>query len=189
MPLARRRPHPALLPAPPSRSRKTWQVVSGCRLPEARSRCTAPTSRSVAPPEPFACSPVGLAAVDAGSRTWWARPGLEVRRGRLTIAGRDAEALAREHGTPLYAHDCVRVQEQAQALEGALDRAELAHRVRLALKAQRDPDLLRSLRERVPFVGMDVCSPGELRWALDHGWAPQEISYTGTNLSERDLDD
>jgi diaminopimelate decarboxylase len=35
---------------------------------------------------------------------------------------------------------------------------------------------------------MDVCSPGELRWALDHGWEPSEISYTGTNLSERDLD-
>ena len=35
---------------------------------------------------------------------------------------------------------------------------------------------------------MDVCSPGELRWALDHGWEPSEISYTGTNVSARDLD-
>jgi diaminopimelate decarboxylase len=35
---------------------------------------------------------------------------------------------------------------------------------------------------------MDVCSPGEIRWALDHGWEPSEISYTGTNLSEDDLD-
>ena len=35
---------------------------------------------------------------------------------------------------------------------------------------------------------MDVCSPGEIRWALDHGWETQEISYTGTNLSGRDLD-
>src|SRR5439155_1003404 len=25
-------------------------------------------------------------------------------------------------------------------------------------------------------------------WALRHGWRPDEISYTGTNLSERDLD-
>ena len=29
---------------------------------------------------------------------------------------------------------------------------------------------------------------GELRLALDLGWEPSEISYTGTNLSERDLD-
>ena len=35
---------------------------------------------------------------------------------------------------------------------------------------------------------MDVCSPGEIRWAMDHGWLPEEISYTGTNVSERDLD-
>ncbi len=35
---------------------------------------------------------------------------------------------------------------------------------------------------------MDVCSPGEIRWAFDHGWEPAEISYTGTNLSARDLD-
>ena len=45
--------------------------------------------------------------------TWWDRPGLEVRAGRLSIAGRDAESIAREHGTPLYAHDLVRVEEQA----------------------------------------------------------------------------
>jgi diaminopimelate decarboxylase len=35
---------------------------------------------------------------------------------------------------------------------------------------------------------MDVCSPGEIRWAIDHGWKAEEISYTGTNMSTRDLD-
>jgi diaminopimelate decarboxylase len=120
--------------------------------------------------------------------TWWARPGLDVRDGRLRIAGRDAESLAREHGTPLYVHDGVRVEEQATALRDALDGAGLQGRVRLALKAQREPDLLRFVRERAPFVGIDACSPGEVRWALDHGWTSSEISYTGTNLSEADLD-
>ncbi len=125
--------------------------------------------------------------------TWWARPGLEVRDGRLTIAGRDAESIAREHGTPVYVHDLVRVEEQVRALQRGLTRAGLLHRVRLALKAQREPAFLRFLRRLGPpgspeSVGMDVCSPGELRWALDHGWEPSEISYTGTNLSERDLD-
>jgi diaminopimelate decarboxylase len=126
--------------------------------------------------------------------TWWTRPGLEVRGGRLAIAGRDAESIAREHGTPIYVHDLVRVQEQVRALQGGLAGAGLRHRVRFALKAQREPAFLRFLRALGPpgtpeSVGMDVCSPGELRWALDHGWQPAEISYTGTNLSERDLDD
>jgi diaminopimelate decarboxylase len=126
--------------------------------------------------------------------TWWTRPGLEVRRGRLAIAGRDAESIAREHGTPIYVHDLVRVEEQVRALQGSLAGAGLRHRVRFALKAQREPAFLRFLRALGPSgtresVGMDVCSPGELRWALDHGWEPSEISYTGTNLSERDLDE
>jgi diaminopimelate decarboxylase len=37
-------------------------------------------------------------------------------------------------------------------------------------------------------VGIDACSPGEVLRALECGWRPDEISYTGTNISERDLD-
>jgi diaminopimelate decarboxylase len=122
-----------------------------------------------------------------GERTWWVRPGLDVRDGRLTIAGRDAEHIAREHGTPLFAYDLERAREQAEALRDAFAAADVRGVVRYALKAQREPGFLRFLRERAPFVGIDVCSPGELEWALQQGWEPGEISYTGTNLSERDL--
>lgn len=120
-------------------------------------------------------------------RMWWSRPGLDVRGGRLYVAGRDAELLARK-GTPAYVHDLVRVEEQATSLGDALDGAGLRGVVRLALKAQREPELLAFLRERTPWVGIDACSPGEITWALGHGWAPPEISYTGTNLSDRELD-
>jgi len=119
---------------------------------------------------------------------WWARPGLDVVGGRLRVAGRDAEQLARTHRTPLYVYDLQRVREQAIALQDALTGAGLEPRVRLALKAQREPALLNFLRHRAPFIGVDVCSPGEIEWALEHGWMPSEVSYTGTNLSERDLD-
>lgn len=111
----------------------------------------------------------------------------------MTIAGRDAEKLARTHGTPVYVHDLVRVEEQARALQGAIAEVGLRGRVRLALKAQREPQLLRFLRAlgapgSPDSVAMDVCSPGEVMWALEHGWEPSEISYTGTNVSDRDLD-
>lgn len=130
---------------------------------------------------------------NGNARTWWNRPGLDVRGGRLFVAGRDAEALAREHGTPLYAHDLERVREQVRALQSAFERAALDGRVRLALKAQHEPELLRFVRGlggpgSPQSVGMDVCSPRELEWAVVHGWRPDEISYTGTNLSDRDLD-
>ena len=63
------------------------------------------------------------------------------------MAGRDAEELARTHGTPLYVYDLVRVQEQARALQDAFAGVGLDALVRLALKAQREPDLLTFVRE------------------------------------------
>lgn len=103
------------------------------------------------------------------------------------MAGRDAEEIARTSGTPTYVHDLMRVLEQATALRDAFDGAGLPGVVRLALKAQREPRLLSFLRERAPDLGVDVCSPGEVDWALAHGWSPADISYTGTNVTDRDL--
>ena len=37
-------------------------------------------------------------------------------------------------------------------------------------------------------VGIDACSPGEVEYALARGFEPEEISHTGTNVSDRDLD-
>jgi diaminopimelate decarboxylase len=120
-------------------------------------------------------------------RAWWERPGLEIRDGRLTIAGRDAETIARECGTPVFAYDLARIAEQARGLESAFERLGQPFRLRLALKAQRDPSVLAAVRG-LGTVGIDAASPGEVRHALAHGWASEEISYTGTNLSDRDLD-
>ncbi|HZD79407.1 MAG TPA: diaminopimelate decarboxylase [Actinomycetota bacterium] len=124
---------------------------------------------------------------------WWTHPGLQVRDGRLLVAGRDAQGLSRDHGTPLYVYDLARIGEQAAALQGAFARRGVPFRLRLALKAQRDPAVLGYLRSlarpgSARGVGLDVCSPGELAHGLRHGWRPEEISYTGTNVSERDLD-
>jgi diaminopimelate decarboxylase len=123
----------------------------------------------------------------------WEHEGMRVAGGRLLVAGRDAEELAQEHGTPLYVFDVTRVAEQARALRDALARAGLTPRVRLALKAQRAPEVLAALRAlgapgSPGAVGIDACSPGEVLHALDNGFTAAEISFTGTNVSERDLD-
>ena len=138
-----------------------------------------------------------LLAEDAGLRVtgtpWWVRPGLETQDGRLAIAGRDAEELAREHGTPLYAYDLVRFAENARDLQAALARTELPYVVRFALKANREPEVLAVLRSlgapgSPDAVGIDACSPGEVVRAIENGWRPDEISFTGTNVSDRDFD-
>ena len=120
----------------------------------------------------------------------WEHEGVRVQGGRLLVAGRDAERLAREHGTPLYVFDVMRVADQARALRDALARAGLTPRVRLALKAQRAPEILAALRAlgEPGAIGIDACSPGEVLHALDNGFTAAQISFTGTNMSERDLD-
>ena len=121
------------------------------------------------------------------------RPGLDIDGGRLRIAGRDAEAQARELGTPAFVYDLDRFGENVRALGDAFARAGLTVRQRFALKANREPEVLAALRalggpgER-GSIGIDACSPGEVSHALEHGWRAEEISFTGTNVSERDLD-
>jgi len=125
---------------------------------------------------------------------WWVRPGLDIdAAGRLRIVGRDAEALAREHGTPLFAYDRTRFTENARRLQSALAATGVPFRVRFALKANPLPEILEVFRAlgapgTPESVGIDACSPGEVERAIACGWQPDEISFTGTNVSERDLD-
>jgi diaminopimelate decarboxylase len=125
---------------------------------------------------------------------WWVRPGLDIDDGgRLRIAGHDAEALARECGTPLFVYDRTRFAESARVLQAALARTGVPYRLRFALKANPLPEVLAIFRGlgapgTPDSVGIDACSPGEVERALACGWRADEISYTGTNVSERDLD-
>jgi diaminopimelate decarboxylase len=124
---------------------------------------------------------------------WWVRPGLGIEAGRLTIAGQDAEALAREHGTPLFVYDLTRFGENARRFQAALADGGLAYRLRFALKANPEPKVLAVFRGlgapgSAASVGIDACSPGEVERAIECGWRADEISFTGTNVSERDLD-
>jgi diaminopimelate decarboxylase len=124
---------------------------------------------------------------------WWIRPGLDVDDGRLAIAGHDAETLARDQGTPLFAYDLARFAENARALQAAFARTGVPFHLRFALKANPMPEILSVFRGLGPpgtpdSVGIDACSPGEVLRALACGWQADEISYTGTNVSDRDLD-
>ena len=127
--------------------------------------------------------------VTATDRTgpWWARTGLTAAHGRLLFAGHDAEHIAREYGTPLYVYDPQRLAANVGRVQSAFERAGVRHRVHYALKANRHPAYLSQLRS-LGSVGIDACSPQEVSLALVSGWGPDEISYTGTNVSDRDLD-
>ncbi len=133
------------------------------------------------------------ASIAGAPPTWWRRPGCEVVDGHLSLNGADLEALAREHGTPLFVYDLARPVESMRSLQAALTRAGMPWTTRFALKSCPDPRILAVLRGlgapgTPESVGIDACSPGEVSHALANGWEPFEISHTGTNVSERDLD-
>lgn len=153
------------------------------------SAATPATTPSAGTPAPGTAS----AAASTAAPTWWRRPGLDVVDGRLTLNGADLEALVHEHGTPLFVHDLARPRENVRTLQAALARTGLPFVTRFALKSCPDPRILAVLRAlgapgTPESVGIDACSPGEVTHALAHGWEPEEISHTGTNVSERDLD-
>lgn len=139
-------------------------------------------------------SPIDPAGGPWPAPRWWRNGGLDVSpSGRLTLNGADLDALVREHGAPLFVYDLARPVENMRALQAALRRSGLPYRTRFALKSNPDPRILAVLRAMgapgtPESVGLDVCSPGEVRHGLANGWEPFEISHTGTNVSERDLD-
>src|SRR5215210_660168 len=109
-----------------------------------------------------------------------------VRDGRLSVGGCDAEALAREHGTPAYviAEDDLRAR--ARAFTGALAAHHPGPReVVFASKALPCTAVLRVFAEE--DLGCDVASGGELHLALRAGFAPGRIYLHGNAKSEAEL--
>lgn len=120
-------------------------------------------------------------------RFWWARDDLDYVGGRLTFAGHDVAALADQADGPLYLYSAARVRENLERLQSALGGVGRPTRVYYAMKANRYVPLLEAMAGW-GLCGIDACSPDEVDRAVAAGFAPSEISFTGTAVSNRDLD-
>jgi diaminopimelate decarboxylase len=90
--------------------------------------------------------------------------------------------VAAEYGTPAFVYFADRIEARLQALRTRFGgRFEVSY----AMKCNPNPALLRFLRERADSI--DVSSSGELRAALDAGWAPSLIGFTGPAKQAADL--
>ncbi len=123
----------------------------------------------------------------ANGTLWWEREDLCYRAGRLQLAGRDLESFVAEQGTPTFVYHAARVRDNLLRLRAALTSQGVQHDAFYAIKANRYAPLVRYLKS-LGQCGIDACSPGELRYALEMGFGEAEISYTGTSVSESDLD-
>lgn len=129
----------------------------------------------------------GAAGAIAPTAPWWAVDGLADSPAGLTVDGHPLAELAGRHGTPLYVYSRARVRRQIGRLRAALATLGVPARAYYAVKANRHPDVLATVRAEGD-VGLDCCSPREVELALASGFEPRELSVTASMLSNRDLD-
>jgi diaminopimelate decarboxylase len=103
--------------------------------------------------------------------------------GVMHCEGVSLERIARDVGTPVYVYSAATIRDRYERLDRML--APVRHRVHYTLKANSSRGVLQLLREL--GAGVDVVSGGELRRALDAGFAPEDIIFGGVGKTEREL--
>jgi diaminopimelate decarboxylase len=121
------------------------------------------------------------------NRPWWHTDPLGADERGLLLDGCAVAPLARQHGTPLYVYSAESILRRLGEIRAALTENELPSKIFYAMKANRFRPVLDLLRGD-GGVGIDACSPREAELARESGFLPEEISVTGSMLSNRDLD-
>jgi diaminopimelate decarboxylase len=119
-------------------------------------------------------------------KMWWENEFLEVKNNKLFINHRLAHEIAEEFGTPLFLYSKNQIRTNLRRLQTIFKKAvPIETRVYYAMKANYHPELLETLREE--DVWIDAVSPGEALQALRVGFPGKRILFTGTSVSERDI--
>lgn len=122
-------------------------------------------------------------------KTWWERNDLYVENDHLIFSGEKVSELGDQFGTPSFFYNARRVTDNIRRLHNALDDADLEEQYQIyyAMKANRFAPLLTHIK-KTGLAGIDACSPNEVEHAISCGFKAEEISFTATSLSPRDLD-
>jgi len=108
---------------------------------------------------------------------------MQVVNNRLCFGGLDAPTLVQEFGSPLYVYEAEVLRERFRGFQAAFSQNVHLH---YAMKANSNPTLLRRLQQEGAWI--DAVSPLEVRLALDAGFAPERILFTGNNSTPDELD-
>lgn len=100
-----------------------------------------------------------------------------------SLSRSDLEALAEEHGTPLFVTAAETVRSRFRRLEDAFPGA----RIQYAAKANTNPRILALLREA--GAALDTVSLGEVVAGERAGYGADRMMYTGTFPSDRELEE
>ncbi|MEM1539162.1 MAG: diaminopimelate decarboxylase [Candidatus Bathyarchaeia archaeon] len=111
---------------------------------------------------------------------------LENINGELYIDGVSTLKLAEKFGTPLYVISEKKIREKYRRLANAFLKNYNKVRILYSAKANTNISILRILKSE--GAGVDTVSPGEIFLALEAGFSPDQILYTGTSVSDWELD-
>jgi diaminopimelate decarboxylase len=103
--------------------------------------------------------------------------------GQLVAEQIPVAELARRFDTPLYVYCRSAIVDRCRRMEGAL--GTVPHLTCYAVKANANPALLRIIAGE--GLGADVGSGGELLLALDAGFRPETITFSGVGKREEEI--
>lgn len=105
-------------------------------------------------------------------------------RGRLHCENVDLEAVAEEHGTPLYVYSAGTITDHYRRLDAAL--GDFDHLICYAVKANSNRAVLRLLCEE--GAGFDIVSGGELFRVIAAGGDPAKCTFAGVGKSREEIE-
>jgi diaminopimelate decarboxylase len=119
---------------------------------------------------------------------WWQHDRLTYRGGSLHLGNRDLTWIARlQRHVPAFVYDIQQISNNFARPKAAVRAAGIEGRYYFAIKSNRHPVLLGHLAAQ-SVAGADVCSPQEALYALQCGFREADISYTGTAVTDADLE-
>ncbi len=104
----------------------------------------------------------------------------------LNIEKVSVDDIVDRYGTPVYVYSGTRIKDNYRRLYDALQKRYDKIRIHFAAKSNTNLSILKILKEE--GSGLDTVSVGEIYLALKAGFRPQDILFTGTNVSDGDLD-
>ena len=105
------------------------------------------------------------------------------RGGSLWCDGIDIAGLMREYGSPLYVYSSEAIVERCREIEGAC--GDTNHLVYYAVKANANREILRLIA--LQGLGADIGSAGELQLALQAGFKPSSITFSGVGKRDDEI--
>ncbi|MDR2846229.1 MAG: diaminopimelate decarboxylase [Candidatus Methanoplasma sp.] len=108
----------------------------------------------------------------------------ESKDGTMIFGGLPVTDIADRFGTPVYVTDEQRLRENYRNIYGAFAK-HIDTRIHYACKANTNLAILTILAKE--GSGIDAVSIGEVRTCLKAGFRPENIMYTGVNVSDAEL--